>query len=124
MDGNEAILLITNIRKLIANKYPSLRVFTSSDEPYGDIMISLNNRDVYYSDEYQELVTRINIDFLWPKNITNVIFVYDESTEYCSTIIVRETDSVLMNANKWETTSTNQIKVFTDWTDPSFRKAA
>ena len=61
-------------------QYPSLGVTITTDD--NDIIFSIDNTDVYYSIEFQLLITEINIQMLWANNIYNVLFVVEEKRKY------------------------------------------
>ena len=76
------LVLISKIKSLIAENFPDTLFSVSADDIYGDIIISLKDKEAYYSNKFQELVSCIHIDFLWPQDITNVLFVADEEIVY------------------------------------------
>jgi hypothetical protein len=77
---SEMFLEVNNIKNMINSKFPLQNI--SAYEESNDVVISINNREIYYSDNYQELISEININYLWPKNIMNVIFIYSEDKIY------------------------------------------
>lgn len=83
MDNSELVLLAT-IKSWINTAFPLLNVVATKDPVYADISIMISQKPIYYSQEYQELVSRINTDYLWPAGIFHVIFVCDEEAEYTS----------------------------------------
>jgi hypothetical protein len=120
--GNLVITL--NIKQLINNEFPDLKVNISTDDIYGDTIISIEDKDIYYSDLYQELITKINIEYLWPQNVTNVIFVFDEIFEYSSIIMGSIMPELVGHAATWQLPLSNTSFNSFDWSDPLFRKAA
>ncbi len=77
MDNSELVLLAT-IKSWINTAFPLVNVVATKDPVYADISIMISQKPIYYSQEYQELVSRINTDYLWPAGIFHVIFVCDE----------------------------------------------
>ena len=66
---------IEQIKQNIHAKFPLLDIYVFYYANGNELEIQITNKDVYYSDEYQEIVTQINLELLWPKNIMNVLFV-------------------------------------------------
>jgi len=80
---NTTILsIILKIKSLITEQFPEIMVVVTSDDKYGDVIVSIDNKDVYYSSKYQELISHINLNVLWPANIDNFIFVLNEQLMY------------------------------------------
>lgn len=73
---NEVFLItIEKVKLLISEQFPNTKISITSDDVYGDIIVSIDDKEEYYSSKYQELISFININILWPLNITNFIFV-------------------------------------------------
>lgn len=96
------LFLISKIRTLFGEHFSNTLVNISSDDSYGDIMVSLGNKEEYYSSEFQELVSYININILWPANITNVIFVADEKSTYEPIISTRLIQNISDLSAQWK----------------------
>jgi hypothetical protein len=68
MDINQEI--INRIHEI----FPSLEISVYSDKTQDNIIIAIDD-EVYYSDEYLELVMDIKMNILWENNIFNYLFV-------------------------------------------------
>lgn len=64
--------LISKIRVFIHSEFPLLRV--SYYKKGKNLSVEVNS-EIYHSNKYMELVTRINTEYLWPNKIHNVLFV-------------------------------------------------
>lgn len=120
----EGLLLVREIQERISASFGTLRIKSSADDVYGDIIIAIDDRGIYYSNLYQEVVTKINIEVLWPQDITNVIFVLEEGQAYYSTI--GSSTSVVdsrVNPN-WEFIASEIAVAKTDWSNPLLKTAA
>ena len=71
--------IFCNIKRRISQEFPNILVDFIVDDIFGDIEFYINDKNIYYSTAYQELVTNIKLDTLWKNNINNVIFIYDEN---------------------------------------------
>ena len=67
------------IKNILLSNFPSIHVTVYLDDGY--IVYSINNKDVYYSQEYLMLVTDINCNILYPRGIYNTLFVCDEQAQ-------------------------------------------
>lgn len=76
----EEIYFYNKIKVLINVEFPLLNINIYRD--HNDVVVSINNKDVYNSELYQELVSKINMELLWPENIMNVIFVFNNDEIY------------------------------------------
>lgn len=98
----ENLVLINQIKIAINEHYPLVSVNCFYDPINDELEIGISNKEVYYSDEYQQIVTRLNLEILWPKNITNILFIYDESFDYYSSFIFSDAKVSTRNAASWE----------------------
>ena len=64
--------LISEIRNVIQDSFSDLPVAGFRDEE--NIVISVDS-EIYHSQKYMELVTHINMTYLWPNKIHNVLFI-------------------------------------------------
>jgi hypothetical protein len=72
MDINQEII------KRIHEKFPSLKITIYPDEIDGEDIIVAIDDDIYYDEEYLDLVMDIKMNLLWPNNIFNYLFVQEE----------------------------------------------
>lgn len=97
------LFLISKTKALISEQFPDTLLNITCDDTYGDIIVSLDNKEEYYSTKFQELVSNININILWPANITNVIFVADEKIIYEQIIITTQIVRASDVSQHWKT---------------------
>ena len=64
------------VKNILLSNFPDIRVTVYLDDGY--TVYSINNKGVYYSQEYLMLVTDINCNILYPRGIYNTLFVCDE----------------------------------------------
>ena len=77
---NNDFFLFNKIKDMIEHEFPTVTVNVTS---YDDaIIFSFDNKAVYYSSEFQEFITSINIDLLWEQHIYNVLFIVEEEKKY------------------------------------------
>ena len=76
-------------------------------ETISNKVVSIDNKNVYYSCKYQELITHINFTILWPANITNFIFVLNESLGYESHFNEFSYNMVMHHSLNWLAQSYN-----------------
>lgn len=101
---NEVFLItIEKVKLLISEQFPNTKISITSDDVYGDIIVSIDDKEEYYSSKYQELISFININILWPLNITNFIFVAEEQIEYESNFRNFLTQNTLSFHTAWVT---------------------
>lgn len=75
-DSNE--FLANEIRNKILNVFPNIIVNTYYDSDRDEYSVSINEKELYYSDAYQILVLEIKQELLWAKNLYNFYFTLDE----------------------------------------------
>lgn len=75
-DSNE--FLANEIRNKILNVFPNITVNTYYDSDRDEYSVSINEKELYYSDVYQILVLEIKQELLWAKNLYNFYFTLDE----------------------------------------------
>lgn len=86
------LLVEINLKKMINKVFPLLEVFIFYDKGEGYFYVTIFDEKLYHSPEYQELIMKIKIDYLWENGINNYLFVYEKN--------ISDTYSVmLMNQN-------------------------
>lgn len=75
-DINE--FLANEIREKLNNIFPNITINTFYNSDRDEYNVSINDKELYYSDEYQLMVMEIKQNILWTKNIYNYIFTLDE----------------------------------------------
>ena len=75
-DINE--FLANEIKNKLNNIFPNIIVNTFYDSDRDEYSVSINDKDLYYSDEYQLLVMEIKQNILWTEKIYNYFFTLDE----------------------------------------------
>ncbi|HOJ98602.1 MAG TPA: hypothetical protein PLW34_03470 [Termitinemataceae bacterium] len=74
------LFISIDIEKTIQTYFPQVKVAIFY-EPEGDCyFVAIDDTDVYYSDQYQELVMDIKMNILWKKNINNYFFILDHDS--------------------------------------------
>ena len=68
--------LKNKVKNILLSKFPNIHVAVYLDDGY--IVYSINNKGVYYSQEYLMLVMDIICNILYPRGIYNTLFVCDE----------------------------------------------
>jgi len=68
MDINQEII------NRIHEKFPSLKVSIYNDKTQDNIIVAIDD-EIYYSDDYLELIMDIKMKILWENNILNYLFV-------------------------------------------------
>lgn len=100
MEENK-IILINEIKNFISNKFPLIEIIAYENLQYNEIVISVMSRDLYYSESFQELISNININYLWPKGILNVIFILSEESFIQTNINYEISSSEIIFKNDW-----------------------
>ncbi len=62
------------IQNEIQKYYPSLRISLSFDPDDDEYYISINDRDIFHSEQYRKLIFNITEALLWENGIYNVFF--------------------------------------------------
>jgi hypothetical protein len=70
---------LNNIIKMILEKFPHVHITTENEPLNNGTFIKIDNKKIYYSIEYQQLIVKILQEILWPNNIHNVYFSYEEN---------------------------------------------
>lgn len=101
---NNDFFLFNKIKDMIEHEFPTVTVIVTS---YDDaIIFSFDNKAVYYSSEFQEFITSINIDLLWEQHIYNVLFIVEEEKKYSQIQFDQSLDCISANVSLtfWEST--------------------
>ena len=77
---NNDFFWIDTVKDMIQQKFPTVNVSVITDDEA--IMFSIDDNKTYYSSEFQELITNISLELLWPRNIYNVLFIVEEGRKY------------------------------------------
>lgn len=80
------------IRKILNLSYPEARIIMTMDKYDDEYFISINDSNIYNSDEYQDLVLQIKTKLLWPKAISNVFFIIESKDD------IHISEYILMNS--------------------------
>lgn len=101
---NNDFFWIDTIKDMIQQKFPTVNVRVITDDEA--IMFSIDDNKTYYSSEFQELITNISLELLWPRNIYNVLFIVEEGKKYGQIQFQSTSDYVAANAFLpfWEST--------------------
>lgn len=74
----QSIFIENEIRNTIRASFPLLSLNIYHDVSRDEYVVSIDNRAVYYSDEYQKLVMSLKMNSLWPAGVENYFFVMEE----------------------------------------------
>jgi hypothetical protein len=69
--------LIDDLKREIYQNYSSVNINVVRNEN-NEYFFSIDNREVYYSEDFQFFLMELKKDMLWKKNIYNVFFSLDE----------------------------------------------
>ena len=78
---NNDFFWIDTIKDMIQQKFPTVNVSVITDDEA--IMFSIDDNKTYYSSEFQELITNISLDLLWPKKYGQIQF--QSTSDYVAT---------------------------------------
>jgi len=78
----------------IKEKYPSLEIRVYYEDKFDNYFVAIEEEDIYYSKEYLSLVTDIEIEYLWERNIFNYLFVCEDES-CCGTLVFNSASSQL-----------------------------
>jgi hypothetical protein len=62
------------IKNRIHEKFPALEISIYPDETQDNIIVAIDD-EIYYNDDYLELIMDIKMNILWKNNILNYLFV-------------------------------------------------
>lgn len=101
---NNDFFWIDTVKDMIQQKFPTVNVSVITDDEA--IMFSIDDNKTYYSSEFQELITNISLELLWPRNIYNALFIVEEGKKYGQIQFQSTSDYVAVNAFLpfWEST--------------------
>lgn len=74
----QSIFIENEIRNAVRTRFPLLSLNIYRDLSRDEYVVSIDNRAVYYSDEYQKLVMDLKISSLWPAGVDNYFFVLED----------------------------------------------
>jgi hypothetical protein len=74
---DENYYLIDELKKKIYENYPSININAVCNEE-DEYFLSIDNRELYYSEGFQLFLMSLKRDMLWKKNIYNIYFSLDE----------------------------------------------
>jgi hypothetical protein len=78
--------LESEIKNKILSQFPNIEIKLYYEENSDGFYISMNNRDVYYSDSYQLLIMEVKVNILWKNNINNCYFIHETISGFNSVI--------------------------------------
>lgn len=73
----QSIFIENEIRNAVRTRFPLLSLNIYHDVSRDEYVVAIDNRSVYYSDEYQKLVMDLKISSLWPAGVDNYFFVVE-----------------------------------------------
>jgi hypothetical protein len=72
-------VLATEIKNRIMKNFLYANVNVVFDQEHNEYFVSVDNRELYYSEAFQSFVMGIKQDILWKENIHNFYFILDET---------------------------------------------
>jgi len=73
----QSIFIENEIRNAVRARFPLLSLNIYHDISRDEYVVAIDNRNIYYSDEYQKLVMDLKISSLWPAGVDNYYFVVE-----------------------------------------------
>jgi hypothetical protein len=70
-------VLATEIKNRIMKNFLYANVNVVFDEAHDEYFVSVDNRELYYSEAFQSFVMGIKQDILWKENVHNFYFILD-----------------------------------------------
>jgi len=65
----------------ILQQFPSLNVSIEVIAETGETFLLIDDEATYYSNTFQAIVTQVTSNLLWPNNIYDIFFAYEEQPE-------------------------------------------
>jgi hypothetical protein len=93
--------LIDNLKREIYQNYPSVNISVIHNEN-SEYFFSMDNRELYYSEEFQLFLMKLKKDMLWGKNIYNIFFSLDEKINKINNITFSK-DVMTVGVSNWKT---------------------
>lgn len=101
--------LIDELKRKVYENFPSANINVVRSED-GEYFFSVDNRELYYSDDFQLFLMKLKIGAVWGRGIYNIFFTLDERVNKINSIIFSNSIS---NAGMpdWKTDNTPAIAV-------------
>jgi hypothetical protein len=100
---------VNDVKRRIYENYPSVNINVVRDED-DEYFFSINNRGLYYSDDFQLFLMKLKKDVLWKNNIYNIFFSLDEAVNNISSITFSNNISVSGILN-WKANGASAMKI-------------
>lgn len=71
------LLIEINLKKMINKQFPLLEIFVFYNQEEDNFYVTILDEKLYHSPEYQQLIMKIKIEYLWKNGINNYLFVYE-----------------------------------------------
>lgn len=75
----QSIFIENEIRNAVRTRFPLLSLNIYHDTSRDEYVVAIDNRGIYYSDEYQKLVMDLKISSLWLAGVDNYFFVVENT---------------------------------------------
>jgi hypothetical protein len=72
-------VLATEIKNRIMKNFLYANANVVFDQEHNEYFVSVDNRELYYSEAFQSFVMGIKQDILWKENVHNFYFILDET---------------------------------------------
>lgn len=63
---------IFEIKEIIVKEFPDVNIFIKEFTNSNEYFVLIDNKDVYYSKEFQNLITDIDMNYLFKNSIDNI----------------------------------------------------
>jgi hypothetical protein len=83
---DDTAYLIDDLKGEIYRNYPSVKINVVVSNDSDEYFFSINNRDLYYSEDFQLFLMNFKKDRLWANDIYNIFFTLDEMVNVIDSI--------------------------------------
>lgn len=77
---NIDFVIAKNLKKIINKQFPLLEIFIFYNQEEDNFYVTIFDEKLYHSPEYQQLIMKIKIEYLWKNGINNYLFGYEKDT--------------------------------------------
>jgi len=76
---NERLLdIFTVIKRRILEQFPTVNVELTHNKDSIEYFFCIDDKNIYNSESFQLLITKLSIEVIWPEHIPNIHFTYEE----------------------------------------------
>ena len=74
-------LIANEVKKMINKEFPLLEIFIICDKEEDCFYVTIFDEKTYHTTEYQQLIMKIKVEYLWANDINNYLFVYESDMQ-------------------------------------------